>query len=138
MAKKDNRQPVTTLKDQDWFTKALMKPDTDLGCTVMSQAVSNIQVFMQDKRYYAEFGKDGRAGLASFNNPGKPFDVAASTDCSDTSFRKAVATVLVEKARNDIETVSALVAHMKKDGILPEEFEDISFADLVERMQDKN
>jgi hypothetical protein len=133
----DNRQAVVTLKDQDWFTKKLMEGG-GLNCVVMGQAVSGLQVFVEDRKYYAEFGIDQRAGAATLNGVVKPFDVAASTDCSDTSIRKAIVAVLAEKVRNDLETTARLVAHMKKDDIVPPEFADISVNDIVEKLVKKD
>lgn len=131
----DTRQPVTTLKDQDWFVKKMASgKGSDLGCLVMSQAVSAYQVLMSDRKYYTEFGKQSRGGLALFNQPPKAYDVAASTDCADGSFRKAIVTVIAEKIRNDLEAANAVVERMRDDGVIPPEFENIGWQDVAEKM----
>lgn len=130
--KEDSRQAVITLKDQDWFSKAVLKGG--LGFVMMGQSVSSLQIFIEDKKYYAEFGSSQRGGIPTFNAQVKPYDVAVSPNgFSEDSLRRGVAALLMEKIRNDLCTVNSLMEHMKKDGLIDPSLEEITFEDLVER-----
>ena len=136
IAKEDKRQAVETLKDQEWFNKAVIKGG--LGMVVMGQAVSSLQIFIEDSKYYAEFGSSQRAGVPEFNVPVKPYDVAASSNVfSEEVLRKAVMAILVEKIKNDLSTVEALIERMKKDGIIDQGFESITLQDIAEATSKK-
>jgi hypothetical protein len=129
---KDDRQAVTTLKDQEWFSKSVLKGG--LGFVMMGQSVSNLQLFIEDSKYYAEFGSSLRGGIPEFNVPVKPYSVAVSPKggFSEENFRKGVSALLLEKLRNDLNTVNALMEHLKKDGIMDPSLEEITFDDIVE------